>query len=72
MVDQHLPAARRAVPAVGEIGLAVALELLRAAAPKISRVAVLMNPLNPSDSLVLEQINGAAFASGIRVLPPKA
>jgi len=48
------------------------LELLRLVDPKLSRVAVLMNPLNPSDSLVLEQINGAAFANGIRVLPFEA
>jgi len=30
------------------------LELLRTAVPKLSRVAVLINPLNPSDSLILE------------------
>ena len=43
------------------------LELLRAAVPKLSRVAVLINPLNPSDSLILEQIAGAAYSTGVKV-----
>lgn len=43
------------------------LELLRAAVPKLSRVAVLINPLNPSDSLILEQISGAAYSLGVKV-----
>jgi len=48
------------------------LELLRAAVPKLSRVAVLINPLNPSDSLILEQIYGAAYARGLNVFPVEA
>ena len=36
------------------------LELLQAAVPKLSLVAVLINPGNPSDSLILEQIQGIA------------
>jgi putative tryptophan/tyrosine transport system substrate-binding protein len=48
------------------------LELLRTAVPKLSRVAVLINPLNPSDSLILEQIHGAAYARGVKVLPVEA
>ena len=35
------------------------LELLHTAVPKLSLVAVLINPLNPSDALILEQIHGA-------------
>lgn len=48
------------------------LELLRAAVPKLSRVAVLINPLNSSDSLILEQISGAAYARGLKVFPVEA
>jgi putative ABC transport system substrate-binding protein len=48
------------------------LELLRTAVPKLSRVAVLINPLNPSDSLILEQIHGAAYARGVKVFPVEA
>lgn len=48
------------------------LELLRAMVPKISRVAVLFNPLNPSDSLILEQIHGAAYTTGVTVFPVEA
>lgn len=43
------------------------LELLSAAVPKLSRVAVLINPLNPSDALILEQIAGAAYATRVKV-----
>lgn len=43
------------------------LELLRAVVPKLSRVAVLMNPLNPSESLILEQIHGIAYTTGVKV-----
>jgi putative ABC transport system substrate-binding protein len=45
---------------------------LRIAVPKLSRVAVLINPLNPSDSLILEQIHGAAYARGVKVFPIEA
>jgi putative tryptophan/tyrosine transport system substrate-binding protein len=48
------------------------LELLRAVVPKLSRVAVLLHPLNPSDSLILEQIQGAAYASGVKILTIEA
>jgi len=48
------------------------LELLRAAVRKLSRVAVLINPLNPSDSLILEQIHGAAYSAGVKILAIEA
>ena len=48
------------------------VELLRFAVPKLSRLAVLINPLNPSDSLILEQVNGAAYARGVKVLAVEA
>ncbi|HEX9278430.1 MAG TPA: ABC transporter substrate-binding protein [Casimicrobiaceae bacterium] len=48
------------------------LELLRTAVPKLARVAVLINPLNPSDSLILEQIQGAAYPIGVKVVPVEA
>ena len=48
------------------------LELLRAAVPKLSRLAVLINPLNPSDALILEQISGAAYAIAVKVLAVEA
>jgi putative ABC transport system substrate-binding protein len=48
------------------------LDLLRIAVPKLARVAVLINPLNPSDSLILEQIQGAAFSMGVKVFPVEA
>ena len=48
------------------------LELLRAVVPKLSRVAVLINPLNPSDPLILEQIHGAAYTTGVKVTSVEA
>src|SRR5439155_25356269 len=48
------------------------LELLRTAVAKLSRVAVLINPHNPSDSLILEQIQGAAYSKGVKILPVEA
>ena len=48
------------------------VELLRAVIPNLSRIAVLINPSNPSDSLILEQINGAAFSIGVKLLPVEA
>ena len=48
------------------------VELLRGAIPKLSRVAVLVNPHNPSDSLILEQIQGAAYSAGIKILVVEA
>lgn len=48
------------------------LELLRSSVPKLSVLAVLINPLNASDILILEQINGAAYATGIKVVTIEA
>ncbi len=48
------------------------VELLRGVIPNLARIAVLINPFNPSDSLILEQIGGAAFSSGVKVLPVEA
>lgn len=48
------------------------VELLRAALPKLARVAVLINPVNPSDALILEQVNGAAYARGLKVVAVEA
>ena len=48
------------------------LELLRAVVPKLSQVAVLVNPHNPSDSLILEQIQGAAYSAGVKILVVEA
>ena len=48
------------------------LELLLAVVPKLSTVAVLINPANPSDALILEQIQGAAYTRRIKVLPVEA
>ena len=48
------------------------LELLRVAVPKLSLVAVLINPANPSDALILEQIQGSAYTRRIKVLPVEA
>jgi len=43
------------------------VELLRGVIPHLSRIGVLINPSNPSDALILEQISGAAFSSGVKV-----
>src|SRR6266704_936739 len=59
------------IPIVMEVSIKH-LELLRTAVPKLSRVAVLINPLNPSDSLILEQIQGAAYPIGVKVVPVEA
>ena len=48
------------------------LELVRVAVPTLSLVAVLINPGNPSDALILEQIQGAAYTRRIKVLPVEA
>lgn len=48
------------------------LELLRAAVPRLSRVALLINPFNPSDSLILEQVAGAAYSTGVKVIAIEA
>ena len=48
------------------------VEMLRAVIPNLSQVAVLINQFNPSDSLILEQISGAAFSSGVKIVPVEA
>ncbi len=48
------------------------LELLQVAVPGLSLVAVLINPGNPSDALILEQIQGTAYTRHIKVLPIEA
>ena len=48
------------------------LELLQVAVPRLSVVAVLINPGNPSDALILEQIQGTAYTRRIKVLPVEA
>jgi putative ABC transport system substrate-binding protein len=48
------------------------LELLQVAVPGLSLVAVLINPGNPSDALILEQIQGAAYTRHIKVLQVEA
>jgi putative ABC transport system substrate-binding protein len=48
------------------------VELLQAVLPRLSRVAVLINPLNPSDALILEQVQGVAYGRGMKVTPVEA
>ena len=48
------------------------LELLRTVIPALSHVAVLLNPSNPSDSLILEQIGGASFSSRVKLTAVEA
>jgi putative ABC transport system substrate-binding protein len=48
------------------------LELLQVAIPRLSLVAVLINPGNPSDALILEQIEGTAYTRRIKVLQIEA
>jgi len=48
------------------------LELLRAATPKLSRVAVLVHPRNPSHPVQLKRIMSAAQKVGIQVLLAEA
>jgi putative ABC transport system substrate-binding protein len=48
------------------------VELLRIVIPDLARIAVLINPTNPSDSLILEQIGGAGFSSSVKVEPVEA
>jgi putative tryptophan/tyrosine transport system substrate-binding protein len=43
------------------------LEMLKAVAPKVSRVAVLKNPKQPSHARVVQQAEGAARALGLQV-----
>ena len=43
------------------------VEFLRAVVPKLSRMAVLLNPSNPNDPIVLKQVQAAAQPAGISV-----
>jgi putative ABC transport system substrate-binding protein len=45
------------------------LELLRAMIPKLSRVAVLLNPVNPQNRVLYKNIQTAAAKVGIKVSP---
>ena len=45
------------------------LELLREAVPKVRRVAILSNPDNPSQPLILDNIKTAARSLGLQLLP---
>ncbi len=48
------------------------LELLRVAVPKLSRVAVLVNPTHPVHPSLLKNIQGSAQTSGVKVWPLEA
>ena len=48
------------------------LEMLLSVAPKLSRVAFLMNPGNPSNPLVLKNIQSAALMTSVKILPVEA
>ena len=48
------------------------LELLHAAVPRLSRVAVLVNPTHPVHPYALKQIQAAAKTIGVNVLPVEA
>jgi putative ABC transport system substrate-binding protein len=48
------------------------LELLLRIVPKLSRVAVLLNPANPGHTTVFVNVQGAAHKAGIQVLPVEA
>ena len=48
------------------------LEMLLSVAPKLSRVAVLLNPNNQSNPLVLKSIQSAALKTGTKLLPLEA
>ena len=47
-------------------------EMLLNMAPKLPRVAVLLNPANPSHALTLKSVQTAALRSGIKILPVQA
>ena len=48
------------------------LELLRAMVPKVSRVAVLINPANPQSAAGLESVQAGARQLGVTLLPVEA
>ncbi len=48
------------------------LEMLRTAMPKLSRVAVLVNPANSNSTVSLKNIQSAALKMGLKILPAEA
>lgn len=48
------------------------LELLLSMVPKLSRVAVLVNPVNPSNATILKNVQSAAQRVSVKVLPVEA
>lgn len=48
------------------------LEILRAMVPKVSRVAVLINPANPQSAAGLESVRAGARQLGVTILPVEA
>ena len=48
------------------------LEMLRSMVPKLSRVAVLVNPSNSSHATILKSVQAAAQKTNIKVLPAEA
>jgi putative tryptophan/tyrosine transport system substrate-binding protein len=48
------------------------LEMLLSMVPKLSRVAVLVNPSNPSNTPILKSVEAAAQRAGVKILPVEA
>ena len=48
------------------------LEMLRAMAPKVTRVAVLVNPVNTANTMGLKNVQAAAKKHGVTILPVEA
>jgi putative ABC transport system substrate-binding protein len=48
------------------------LEMLRGMVPKLSRVAVLVNPANPAHTTILKNVQAAAQRAGVRMLSVEA
>src|SRR5215203_2854099 len=47
-------------------------EMLLSMVPKLSRVAVLSNPVNPTHAMILKSVQTAASRSGVKILPAQA
>jgi putative ABC transport system substrate-binding protein len=47
-------------------------EMLLSMVPKLSRVAVLSNPVNPTHAMILKSVQTAALRSGIKIVPVEA
>jgi putative ABC transport system substrate-binding protein len=47
-------------------------EMLRSMVPKLSRVAILMNPTNSGHAMILKTVQTAAQKSGVKILPVQA